>query len=140
MVGTMHSRFCERTLDELAQRLIRRRDAIAHCLESLQQELSDAAAHRDCSDLLDESSVDDADLGTDRLLLAQAQRAFASVTSALERLEDGTYGMCAACGGKIPITRLRALPDTRLCVSCSRAVRKQAPEHEDWDRGWTVLA
>jgi DnaK suppressor protein len=139
MVGTVHSRFCEKTLDELTERLIRRRDAIAHCLESLQLELSDAAAHRDCSDLLDESSVDDADLGTDRLLLAQAQRAYANVQRALERLEDGTYGICAACGANIPITRLRALPDTRLCVTCSRAIRKHAPEHEDWDRGWTAL-
>ncbi len=139
MVGTLHTRFSERTLDRLSAQLMARRDAICRCLESLQLELTDAAEHRDCSDLLDESSVDDADLGTDRLLLAQARRALASTTAALERIADGTYGECATCGDAIPLVRLRALPDTRICIDCSRAIRKHAPEHEDWDDGWTTL-
>jgi DnaK suppressor protein len=139
MVGTLHTRFSERTLDSLSEQLIARRDAICRCLESLQIELTDAAEHRDCSDLLDESSVDDADLGTDRLLMAQARRALASTTAAIERIEAGTYGHCVSCGGSIPLVRLRGLPDTRICIDCSRAVRKHAPEHEDWDNGWTAL-
>lgn len=139
MVGTLHTRFSKRTLDRMSAKLMARRDAISRCLESLQLELSDAAAHRDCSDLLDESSVDDADLGTDRLLLAQGQRALASTIAALRRIEDGSYGICASCGGAIPLVRLRALPDTETCVGCSRAARRHAPEHEDWDAGWTAL-
>lgn len=140
MVGTMHSRFSSRTLDEMRTRLLQRRDAIKRCLESLQSELTDAAEHRDCSDLLDESPTDDSDLGTDRLLLAQTERALAAAEDALTRLDEGTYGHCETCGGPIPIVRLRALPDTTICIDCSRAVRRHAPEHEDWDSGWTALA
>ncbi len=140
MVGTMRSRFSARTLDELRTRLIRRRDAISRCLESLQDELTDAAEHRDCSDLYDESPTDDSDLGTDRLLVAQAQRALNATNEALARIDDGTYGRCFACDGGIPLVRLRALPDTVNCVGCSRAIRKHAPEHEDWDEGWTTLS
>ncbi len=139
MVGTLHTRFSERTLERLSAQLVARRDAICRCLESIQLELTDAAEHRDCSDLLDESSVDDADLGTDRLLLAQARRALASTEAALERIADGTYGRCITCSGAIPLVRLRALPDTQICIDCSRAIRKHAPEHEDWDAGWTTL-
>jgi len=139
MVGTLHTRFSERTLESLSAQLMARRDAICRCLESLQIELTDAAEHRDCSDLLDESSVDDADLNTDRLLMAQARRALASTKAALERIADDTYGQCVTCGESIPLVRLRALPDTQICVDCSRAVRKHAPEHEDWDAGWTTL-
>lgn len=139
MVGTLHTRFSESTLDRLSAQLLARRDAICRCLESLQIELIDAAEHRDCSDLLDESSVDDADLDTDRLLMAQGRRALASTTAALERIAAGTYGQCTSCGGSIPLVRLRALPDTQICIDCSRAIPKHAPEHEDWDAGWTAL-
>jgi DnaK suppressor protein len=140
MVGTLHSRFALRTLDEMRARLLQRREAIKRCLESLQSELTDAAAHRDCSDLHDESPTDDSDLGTDRLLLAQTERALAAAENALARLDDGTYGHCEACSGPIPIVRLRALPDTTICIDCSRAIRKHAPEHEDWDGGWTAVS
>ncbi len=41
------------------------------------------------------------------------------VRSALQALEDGTYGDCRVCGGSIPVARLRALPQTSLCVKCA---------------------
>jgi len=45
-------------------------------------------------------------------LLSQAEEA-------LERIEDGTYGVCADCDSAIPVARLEALPHTKLCVTCS---------------------
>ncbi|MCF8103980.1 MAG: RNA polymerase-binding protein DksA [Desulfohalobiaceae bacterium] len=40
------------------------------------------------------------------------------VTEALERIDDGTYGLCDACGGEISIPRLKARPVTTLCIEC----------------------
>jgi DnaK suppressor protein len=40
---------------------------------------------------------------------------------ALAKLDDGTYGTCDACGGPIPAGRLRAMPDSVLCVACAAA-------------------
>ena len=37
---------------------------------------------------------------------------------ALERLEDGTYGICESCGNAIGKLRLQAAPRATLCVSC----------------------
>ncbi|HUF89622.1 MAG TPA: TraR/DksA C4-type zinc finger protein [Gemmatimonadota bacterium] len=39
---------------------------------------------------------------------------------ALDRIDAGTYGICAACGGEIPLARLEAFPETATCVACSR--------------------
>ena len=34
------------------------------------------------------------------------------------RLADGTYGMCADCGGEIGFERLRANPAALRCIAC----------------------
>lgn len=41
------------------------------------------------------------------------------IERALAKLDEGTYGLCDSCGGKIPAARLRAMPDRSLCVSCA---------------------
>ena len=48
----------------------------------------------------------------------RAQEAVAEVEHALERIENGTYGWCEACGVAIPFERLEAIPWARLCVAC----------------------
>ena len=45
-------------------------------------------------------------------LLSKANRA-------LERVEDGTYGLCESCGKAIPVERLEVLPYSTLCVECA---------------------
>ena len=42
--------------------------------------------------------------------------------AALQRIQDGTYGVCEAAGERIPRGRLRALPWTRYCIECARSV------------------
>lgn len=42
-----------------------------------------------------------------------------SVRSALGRLDDGTYGVCARCGDDIAPGRLHAMPATLFCVKCA---------------------
>lgn len=37
---------------------------------------------------------------------------------ALQRLDEGTYGVCEACGEDIPVARLLAKPSASLCVAC----------------------
>lgn len=46
----------------------------------------------------------------------------AEVEAALARLRSGRYGRCETCGQPIDQARLRALPWTRQCVSCAKAV------------------
>jgi DnaK suppressor protein len=49
----------------------------------------------------------------------RAEQVISEITCALGRLDDGTYGVCEACGGGIAVERLDAIPFTRHCVPCS---------------------
>ena len=41
------------------------------------------------------------------------------IEAAIERIEDGSYGRCEECGGKIPKSRLEAIPYAAQCVRCA---------------------
>ncbi|MGH3103862.1 MAG: TraR/DksA family transcriptional regulator [Gaiellaceae bacterium] len=43
-----------------------------------------------------------------------------AIEGALERIEQGTYGMCVRCGNPIAEERLEALPYAELCIDCKR--------------------
>ena len=40
------------------------------------------------------------------------------IQEALQRLENGEYGICEQCGEEIGIERLKARPVTTLCIAC----------------------
>jgi DnaK suppressor protein len=40
------------------------------------------------------------------------------IREALERFENGTYGICESCGEDISIKRLKARPVTTQCIDC----------------------
>lgn len=40
------------------------------------------------------------------------------IEKALEKIDNGTYGICESCGREIPIERLEARPVTDLCIDC----------------------
>jgi DnaK suppressor protein len=41
-----------------------------------------------------------------------------AIEEALWRIEKGTYGVCRDCGEPIAEARLRAIPWTRVCITC----------------------
>ena len=45
---------------------------------------------------------------------------------ALAKLDAGTYGICDACGAPIEPARLRARPDSVLCLACAATERRPA--------------
>ena len=52
------------------------------------------------------------------ILLALAESALDEINAALQRLEQGAYGICERCVEPIPWERLETLPMSRLCTSC----------------------
>ncbi len=53
-------------------------------------------------------------------LLENTRRQLEQIEAALKAIEEGTYGVCRSCGATIPEERLEAIPETDLCVECSR--------------------
>ena len=40
------------------------------------------------------------------------------IKKALERIENGTFGICESCGEEISVERLKARPVTTQCIDC----------------------
>jgi DnaK suppressor protein len=125
----MPTTFAPTTLAEMDRRLQDRRQSSTHLAAALQQNAVDALDDIDVSDLLDRDNPDPGSNHAERVrALRLAQLASATATAAdhaLHRLAAGTYGLCDSCGCRIPLARLRAVPETPLCVSCK--VREEDP-------------
>lgn len=67
-----------------------------------------------------------ADIGSDNFeqeftlsLMENDEETLDLIEGALERIEAGTYGSCTECDGRIPKTRLNAIPYTPHCIKCA---------------------
>lgn len=67
-----------------------------------------------------------ADIGSDAYeqeftlgLMENDEDTLGRIEAALERIEDGVYGSCVECEGRIPKTRLNAIPYTPYCINCA---------------------
>ena len=59
---------------------------------------------------------------------------------ALAKLDEGTYGLCDACGKSIAAKRLQAMPDVVVCIECAAAQpRAVAPPLREASVGVTLL-
>jgi RNA polymerase-binding transcription factor DksA len=101
-----------RSLERLLQR---HAQALAQRKHSLREELTAEAA-----DLRNE---DEAGIAREARLLGATVVGITSETvrgieTALRRLREGSYGICADCGGRIKVARLRALPFAETCIGC----------------------
>ena len=67
-----------------------------------------------------EQAVEMEDDDSLRAQAALVAREIVSVTRALTRIEDGTYGQCVRCGEEIARERLKARPEAALCIACAR--------------------
>ena len=52
-------------------------------------------------------------------LLGSDKDSLDQIETAIQRIEDGSYGRCEECGGKIPKSRLDAIPYAAQCVRCA---------------------
>ncbi len=73
-----------------------------------------------------------ADIGSDNFeqeftlsLMENEEDTLDAIEAALERIEEGAYGVCEECTTKIPKTRLNAIPYTSLCVKCAEIAQRR---------------
>ncbi len=122
---------------EARQALYKRRRELQSTLNSMRE----GALSESLRESLGELSMYDnhpADLGTETFRRSQQlaiadllSRSVGEVDAALERVRDGTYGICERCGRPIVADRLKAMPEARNCVSCQQAL----DQHETAVRG-----
>lgn len=73
-----------------------------------------------------------ADVGTDNFgremelnIASNETERIRLIEEALERIDEGTYGDCVVCEGKINVERLEAVPYARLCIECALESEKK---------------
>lgn len=72
------------------------------------------------ADLGSEADEQSQDLG----LAEQAGRRIIETDRAIERIEQGTYGICESCGRSISIERLDAIPSAERCAACQSTLER----------------
>mgnify|MGYP001592183496 CR=1 FL=1 len=72
-------------------------------------------------DHLADSATDTFMRELDEGLEENAEHILEEIEGALRRIEDGTYGVCVACGRPIGEDRLEAVPYATLCIDDKRA-------------------
>jgi len=99
------------------------RNRLKSILESLREETAGVAEKGETLSDLSLNDQHPADMGTEVFELEKGmsirnnvEAELADLDRALHRLEDGTFGVCEACGRKIPEPRLQAKPSARFCV------------------------
>ena len=91
----------------------------------------------DASGDLSSMPIHMADIGTDNYeqefalgLMDSERRILHEIDDALQRIEDGTYGICEGTGEPISKARLKAQPWARYCVEYARMVEEgRVEEH-----------
>ncbi len=63
------------------------------------------------------------------LLSSREKDKILAIDAALEKIQEGTYGVCEECGEEIGVGRLKAMPLAKLCVSCQSRFEKE-PAHQ----------
>ncbi|UEL46788.1 TraR/DksA C4-type zinc finger protein [Terrisporobacter hibernicus] len=89
------------------------------------------------------SSVDNhiGDIGTDvymndmdNSLINHEKYVLDEINEALNKLSDGSYGICTNCHRKIEQERLDIIPETTLCSSCAKEIITPPDENEHFDK------
>ncbi len=53
--------------------------------------------------------------------------ALRAIDEALQRIANGTFGLCTDCGAEIPAARLHAAPTAQRCIDCQTRYERDHP-------------
>jgi len=123
----------QRELQKFKELLLAKRNESLDSVSTMEVE----TLRRERSDL-SSRPIHMADLGTDSYeqeftleLMDSERKLIAEIDDALNRIEDGTYGICEVGGEPIPKQRLEAIPWARYCVACASHLEKGNLKKED---------
>lgn len=111
--------FATTNLDELREALEVEREDLIKQIKSLSS--ASLTSNRQAGEELADVGSDDFIRETELHLMTEEGKHLALINSALDNIENGTYGICADCSKPISIGRLKAKPYATLCIDCKSA-------------------
>lgn len=110
-------------LEKLQQKLISRREELRNRLNGGHSYDNDSGLHGegDAGDVADYNSSSELNIRLEAMEYDEIQE----IDMALQKFDEGTYGICEVSGEAIPIARLEALPFTRFSVEAQREMEAE---------------
>lgn len=126
-------------LQEIKNYLIQEKEEAEEELKRM-EEYGPQGSLLEWSDELSSYDNHPADLGTEtfemekhRALNSHQQKYLEDIHDALNKIENGTYGICETCSKEIEYERLKALPYAKECIDCAKE-HQINPDQMDKDR------
>ena len=84
------------------------------------QRVTSGEKNKDMTGAMDPADLADASYSADYSLAwtEKINRRIREIDESLERIKDGTYGVCQQCGEDIPEGRLEVRPKAKYCAQC----------------------
>lgn len=124
-------------LDHFKNLLLQKRMQIIGSVSEMQDEAL-KKSRMDASGDLSSMPIHMADLGTDNYqqefaleLVGSSRKVLTKIHDALERIADGSYGLCLKTGKPIQKARLEARPWARYCVEYARMLEQGLVREDD---------
>jgi DnaK suppressor protein len=114
----------EAFLRKMRNNLLTLKKEILRNLASESEEFRTIIEDMDPKDLAD-VAADDIDRKTLEALGSVELRRLQLIESALSRVENKKYGLCAKCGKRIPRERLEAIPYALMCINCKSSEERR---------------
>jgi len=108
--------------DTLRKILLQKKEEVTRNLEEQMGHQFNEDLQKRIDDVLDTGDQAMLDMAEelDLSLLEMRNKNLKAIKDALQRLKEGTYGICEECGTEIPEKRLMVMPFTSLCVDCQQ--------------------
>jgi RNA polymerase-binding protein DksA len=114
----------EAFLRKMRNNLLTLKKEILRNLASESEDFRTIIEDMDPKDLAD-VAADDIDRKTLEALGSVELRRLQLIESALSRVENKKYGLCAKCGKRIPRERLEAIPYALMCINCKTSEERR---------------
>lgn len=114
-------------LQQFRNTLEERQEQLLHELDAVQSEHLERAAQAG-STVHDSFATQAIRTAQHEVRDAEARRdhdELVMVRTALQRLDEGSYGDCMACGAAIEVARLTAFPAALRCLACQHSLETQ---------------
>ena len=113
------------------QMLLKMRD---HLIEEIaeKRKMESSALKDEIADFYD-SADEERDRQLSHLISDRDREKLFEIDEAIQRIEEGAYGICEECSKKILETRLRVMPFARHCIACQSALEKKGEKTKGFE-------
>ena len=112
-----------KNMEAFKKELLARKEQIQKNLKGTFSEMSEMRA-LDLSDEADYASVA-VETDIDAAIMEQQRKELAEIELALDKIEDGSYGICEMCEDEIRVERLQVKNFARFCIACREITEKE---------------